>query len=356
MRCAVCRVEAKFACAQCRRGFYCGPLHQQLDWSHNHQSACIGGNNDEDPYDINPEIFKAKADEWDTTGKTPLILGENNLKLWIGNSIGKGKWGRIFNACEDENCKNRVVVKFQAFDESDEEWFQEELTRFRREMKISRAMGEREIGPKIFFAGMISRSKLDEVVETDFPPESNMIGVIVMEKYDSDINIINQKMPEIFSDPKNVQKAVKIMERKLQKMQKEIIHGDLLAKNILVKKSGNDIIDIAFTDFGLSYPNNETEEFLQDMRFTFYRLQQAIFDAMGPSVLSVLKAQTDSAERIELKEKVREMKFLNDLELDIAFSFEYDAEMYKAYEDQLRKNPHRVDYYGLNAFKARYLK
>lgn len=354
MRCAVCRAEAKFTCAQCRNGHYCGISHQRIDWLRNHRIACIGSSRIGDPYDVDPESIMVIPDEWDTTGKTPLILG-NELTLWIGELIGKGHWGRVYNACTDSYCKDRVVVKFQAFDESDVAQFKTEQQRFQREISISRAMSKRDVGPKIFFAGTISRSELDNVVQTDFPTDSKLIGAIVMDKYDVDINQINQNDSTLFANPKNVQKVIDIMERKLEKMQKEIVHGDLFAKNILVKLLGDQIVDLAFTDFGLSYTNDKIDEFLQEMQFTVYRLRQTIFDAIGPTVLPILNADKESAERDALKKQVRRMNLFNDVEFDIAFSFEDDAKMFKTYQEQLRKNPHHVDTYGLKAFKARYL-
>lgn len=131
--------------------------------------------------------------------------------------IGKGLYGRVYEACCDENCD--YIMKVVEFRDNDEFGFNYSLENLKREIEIQRELAHAGVAPIIYDAW-----------------KTKTHGFIIMEQLDETLENKIDKMDYI----DKVIDKVKIMH------QLGIIHGDLHLGNIMLTKHG----EIRIIDFG----------------------------------------------------------------------------------------------------------
>jgi len=181
-------------------------------------------------------------------------------KFALGEFYASGAFGMIF-------AKDNYIVKLEISDES-------KLL----EMDLNHWASENEVGPRFWAWGRleITRSDFDDLVAqmTSRLPEGSrpywyfdmqdstgpiMVYYSVFEKWDMDLRQWIRQQPEprdaLCTISQSVMRKLANGMAALHKL--EIIHLDLLPKNILVNVDQGKVIDIAMTDFGNAIHRND---------------------------------------------------------------------------------------------------
>jgi serine/threonine protein kinase len=179
-----------------------------------------------------PKFLKSPVIERDTVNirlnfhRSPydITINEKCLKGYeLKKYLAEGAFGIVYQACNMEK-KCNYAIKFQQLDFGDEA----NVDNWLREIKITGMLSiEHEIGPKFLGAWLCLRDQ---------------VGIIVSELWDGQLVVEDCPSKHLID--------------KLQKQIDKIndlgyVHGDILQKNILVKKDKEGkIIDLTLTDFG----------------------------------------------------------------------------------------------------------
>jgi hypothetical protein len=163
-------------------------------------------------------------DKQELSGKT---IDEVYEILKQGGYVYEGTYGLVYQACDADNCN--YVIKIQIIEGEDA------METWKKEVDLMIKFNEYNIGPKIKSAWVCDDAK-----------NSNQIfGVFAAEKWDDnlgngDINICppNHLIDKLENEIATIHKL-------------GYVHGDIMPKNVLVKKDdkGN-IVDLTVTDFG----------------------------------------------------------------------------------------------------------
>jgi serine/threonine protein kinase len=143
-----------------------------------------------------------------------ICLNGYELEKFLAN----GAFGSVYQACDaDGDCN--YVVKIQELEYG--------LSLWEREVKMSKLLNEYEIGPKFIGA---------------WHCKDDNIGMIVCELWD-------ERLPRDECLPDDLVDKIDDQVRILGKL--GLVHGDILPKNILIKRDENgEIVDATITDFG----------------------------------------------------------------------------------------------------------
>jgi tRNA A-37 threonylcarbamoyl transferase component Bud32 len=137
----------------------------------------------------------------------------------LNKYLAEGTYGVVYKACNiDGNCN--YVIKVQEFT------YDHQIDEFKREANLSIMLNEYDIGSKVVGAWMCGSDR----------------GFIVSELWDGDL-----KDNECISKP-----LVAKLKKQIEKLHSlDLVHGDILPKNILVKRDKNGkVTDVTLTDFG----------------------------------------------------------------------------------------------------------
>ena len=146
-----------------------------------------------------------------------------NIVAKVQNMIGKGAYGKVYEACDDTSCK--YVMKFVTFEDP------EDITNFKLEVALSKLASDHKFGPKVIGEPYICK-------------RANS-GILIMDRWDGVLEDNN----EVLSD-----REVKGLLRVVSTMHEHgIFHGDLYARQILFK-GRYPYRTFSITDYGQALP------------------------------------------------------------------------------------------------------
>lgn len=271
--------------------------------------------------------------DWDVRKGSHWILPIKITELWFQELIGRGGYGKVYEACSDRECTSKVVVKFQQLSDTNT------VTTFEREAAISRLMDYNKVGPKIFFAEVVEKSLIEHLFENHPPDDATHFGVIVMDQWDGDLAAMSA---ELFNDRSNVEKALQLLRSKIARMSETIVHCDLTFKNVLVRVDRIDgtlkLRDLAITDYGLSIWNrNKFEINTYSIEYFTYLLATVVVNLLGKinaATISELGATKvfSQAEIVFLKQRGK-------------------GNTFQRLQETLRKDYHTIDRYILRVLE-----
>lgn len=167
--------------------------------------------------------FNEKAKRFNRKGGDDIFVPDTCLSGYaLERYINEGTYGVVYGACDIEgNCDYILKVQNLANDGAQKEW--------ENEVKLTQALNKNGIGSKMARAWIC-----DE--------DDQRLGIFASEKWDGDLQ--GGECP-----PLNIIEKIEDQIDALHKM--GLVHGDILPKNILVKrdKDGN-ITDATISDFG----------------------------------------------------------------------------------------------------------
>ena len=144
-----------------------------------------------------------------------------------GGYVYEGTYGIVYQACDaDKNCD--YVIKVQILEhESD-------IIDWRKEVELNIKFNEYDIGPKIASAWICNDERQQQI-----------FGIFAAEIWDDNLGTEEvEKCP-----PKHLIDKLETQIKTIHKL--GYVHGDIMPKNVLVRKDRNgDIIDLTITDFG----------------------------------------------------------------------------------------------------------
>jgi tRNA A-37 threonylcarbamoyl transferase component Bud32 len=166
--------------------------------------------------------------DYDLTGNRPekRYISKKCMKGHeIKSIIGSGRYGDIVSTCLDNDC--RYAVKIQDYRDPIE---------ISKEIEITKKLSELQVTPKFYGAWKcITKDKV--------------YSIIVTEKWDDSLTGNLKNLPKDIIDK---------YESLINTMHKlGYNHYDLFPKNIVVKKQGDIVTDIALIDFGISEKSDE---------------------------------------------------------------------------------------------------
>lgn len=174
---------------------------------------------------ISPQTTKRSTSK---TATTPVKIGNKKLAVpnpcfrgyEIKKKMGEGAWGVVHQSCDmKNNCS--YAIKLQKLPT------RADHARWIKEVELSKLFAQINVGPKFYGAWYCAMVKT---------------GLIVLEKWDDTLE--NADKP-----PK---KLIDKLEGQIKRMHDvvKLVHGDILPKNVLVKKQNGRIVDITLSDFG----------------------------------------------------------------------------------------------------------
>ena len=193
------------------------------------------------------------------------------LQLELRGLLGEGAYGKVFQACEMADC--RKVVKVQVLAD------QLAQQNFAKEVEFSRIASDNDFGPRLFSACITDGERLVDLFRGQgrfsLLPMRNQpsVGIMVSEMWDGALDKL------LKDDGWCDQALYRAFEERVARMHAlDIVHADLLPKNVLYKydESGN-VAELIPTDFGLSFYASEFAELPED-----WRLKLAIYNLKNP--------------------------------------------------------------------------
>ena len=194
----------------------------------------------------------------------------------IGDIIGKGKWGNVYDFCDDEIGKCENIVKIVSLaPQMNQELIQakylyldheitanryndlienakldQRVNHFKQEVTISRIASDLGVGPQVFDWFIC-----DDVLQEPEGGQLISLGFIIMEKLDISLN-------QWLDDNELPTDMIELLYQKVEKMhQAGITHGDLHLDNIMLRlDQNNQPIDIFLIDFGYAQGSTDNKE------------------------------------------------------------------------------------------------
>ena len=199
------------------------------------------------------------ASGYDWTPAEPISVPEEQLlacpalQLELRELIGQGAFGKVFKACEANEC--RKVVKVQILKDK------KAAKRFSREVEFMRTASNSDFGPRLFEACITDGIRLMDLFTGETVKEFRdqpSIGLTVSELW-------NGSLDELKLDDATwcSQIVLEKFQARVARMHSfGIVHSDLLPKNVLYKEDSRGVVtDLIPTDFGISFYATEFRDF-----------------------------------------------------------------------------------------------
>ena len=167
--------------------------------------------------------FNEKARRFNRKGGDDIFVSDTCLSGYaLERYINEGTYGVVYGACDIEgNCEYILKVQQLTNDEAQKDW--------ENEVKLTQTLNKNGIGSKMARAWIC-----DE--------DEQKLGIFASEKWDGDLQ--SNECPSL-----NIIEKIEDQITALHKM--GLVHGDILPKNVLVKRDDDgNITDATISDFG----------------------------------------------------------------------------------------------------------